>query len=250
MQNEVSRPTSRTAAARGLRRRLPFAGLLAAVVAGIGLTHGHVFADEAHQVPPPVLDETAASAPASETVVLAGGCFWGVQGVFQHVKGVTSAVSGYTGGKQSSAEYETVSTGTTGHAESVRVTFDPHQISYGHILQIYFSVAHDPTELNRQGPDVGTQYRSTIFPSTPEQARLATAYIAQLSKAHVFSDKIVTTIEPDRTFYPAESYHQNYLTLHPDQPYIAINDIPKVDDLKKLFPTQYRDKPVLVKMAS
>jgi peptide-methionine (S)-S-oxide reductase len=245
MQNEVPRKPSRTAAARGLRRRLPFVALVAAVVAGIGFTHGHVFADEARMVPPPAVDESVATAPSSETVVLAGGCFWGVQGVFQHVKGVTSAVSGYTGGAQSSAEYETVSTGTTGHAESVRVTFDPHQISYGHILQIYFSVAHDPTELNHQGPDVGTQYRSTIFPTTPEQARIAKTYIAQ-----VFSDKIVTTIEPDRTFYPAEQYHQNYLTLHPDQPYIAINDIPKVDDLKKLFPTQYRDKPVLVKTTS
>jgi len=234
MKNEVPQQPSRKGAAvtRGLRRRLPFVALLAALVAGVGFTQRHVMADEAHMVPPPALDETAANAPSSETVVLAGGCFWGVQGVFQHVKGVTSAVSGYTGGAQSAAEYETVSTGTTGHAESVRVTFDPHQISYGRILQIYFSVAHDPTELNRQGPDVGTQYRSTIFPTTPDQARIAKA------------------IEPDRTFYPAEQYHQNYLTLHPDQPYIAFNDIPKVEDLKKLFPTQYRDKPVLVKVAS
>ncbi|CAB3763207.1 peptide-methionine (S)-S-oxide reductase MsrA [Paraburkholderia humisilvae] len=250
MQNEVPRKSSRSAAARGLRRRLPLLALVVAAVAGIGFTQKHVFADEVHRVPPPTVDETAATAPATETVVLAGGCFWGVQGVFQHVKGVTSAVSGYTGGAQSAAEYETVSTGTTGHAESVRVTFDPHQISYGHILQIYFSVAHDPTELNRQGPDVGTQYRSTIFPSTPEQARIAKAYIAQLGNAHVFPDKIVTTIEPDRTFYPAETYHQNYLTLHPDQPYIAINDIPKVNGLKKLFPTEYRDQPVLVKTAT
>ncbi|MFC0401988.1 peptide-methionine (S)-S-oxide reductase MsrA [Paraburkholderia rhizosphaerae] len=250
MSNVVPRKPSRPAAARGLRRRLPFLALVAAAIAGIGITQKHVFADEVHRVPAPTVDETVASAPSSETVVLAGGCFWGVQGVFQHVKGVTSAVSGYTGGAQSAAEYETVSTGTTGHAESVRVTFDPHQISYGHILQIYFSVAHDPTELNRQGPDVGTQYRSTIFPTTPEQARIAKAYIAQLGNAHVFSDKIVTTIEPDRTFYPAEQYHQNYLTLHPDQPYIAINDIPKVDGLKKLFPGEYQDKPVLVKTTS
>lgn len=252
MKDEVIQPPSRkgAAAAQRLRRRLPFAALFAALVAGVGFTQRHVMADEAHMAPPPAVDETAANAPASETVVLAGGCFWGVQGVFQHVKGVTSAVSGYTGGAQAAAGYETVSTGTTGHAESVRVTFDPHQISYGRILQIYFSVAHDPTELNRQGPDVGTQYRSTIFPTTPEQARIAKSYIAQLSNAHVFADKIVTTIEPDRTFYPAEAYHQNYLTLHPDQPYIAFNDIPKVQDLKKLFPTQYRDKPVLVKVAS
>jgi peptide-methionine (S)-S-oxide reductase len=252
MKNDLSPQPSRTGAAvkRGLRRRLPFVALLAALVAGVGLTQRHVMADEAHMVPPPTVDEAAANAPPTETVVLAGGCFWGVQGVFQHVKGVTGAVSGYTGGAQSAAEYETVSTGTTGHAESVRVTFDPHQISYGRILQIYFSVAHDPTELNRQGPDVGTQYRSTIFPTTPEQVRIAKAYIAQLGNAHVFTDKIVTTIEPDRTFYPAETYHQNYLTLHPDQPYIAFNDIPKVEGLKKLFPTQYRDKPVLVKVAS
>ncbi|HVE11287.1 MAG TPA: peptide-methionine (S)-S-oxide reductase MsrA [Paraburkholderia sp.] len=221
--------------------------LVAVAAAGIGLTQRHVFAEESRTVPAPVVDENLATAPSSETVVLAGGCFWGVQGVFQHVKGVTSAVSGYTGGARSAAEYETVSTGTTGHAESVRVTFDPHQVSYGHILQIYFSVAHNPTELNRQGPDSGTQYRSTIFPSSPEQARIAQAYIAQLGNAHVFSDKIVTTIEPDRTFYPAEQYHQNYLTLHPDSPYIAINDMPKIDDLKRLFPAQYRDKPVLVK---
>ncbi|HEY3596264.1 MAG TPA: peptide-methionine (S)-S-oxide reductase MsrA [Paraburkholderia sp.] len=231
----------------GWRRRWPFAAVAAIIAAGIGFGHGRVFADEARMVPAPVVDEAAASAPTSETVVLAGGCFWGVQGVFQHVKGVTSAVSGYTGGDRASAEYETVSTGTTGHAESVQVTFDPHQVSYGRILQIYFSVAHDPTMLDRQGPDSGTQYRSTIFPATAEQARIAKAYIAQIGSAHVFSSALVTTIEPNRTFYPAEQYHQNYLTLHPDQPYIAINDIPKIDDLKRLFPAAYRDKPVLVK---
>ena len=153
--------------------------------------------------------------------MLAGGCFWGVQGVFQHVQGVTSAVSGYTGGEKNTAQYETVGTGTTGHAESVQVTFDPHKITLGRILQIYFSVAHDPTELNYQGPDSGTQYRSTIFPTTPEQARIAKAYIAQLDQAHVFDGAIVTTIEPGKSFYPAEGYHQNFLTLNPNYPYIV-----------------------------
>jgi peptide-methionine (S)-S-oxide reductase len=178
--------------------------------------------------------------------VLAGGCFWGVQGVFQHVKGVTSAVSGYTGGEKGTAEYETVSTGSTGHAESVEVTFDPHQISYGRILQIYFSVAHDPTELNRQGPDTGTQYRSAIFPTDAEQAKIAKAYIAQLNQARVFDAAIVTKIEPGKTFFRAEGYHQDYLTLHPSQPYIAYNDIPKVEALKRIFPDAYRADPVLV----
>jgi peptide-methionine (S)-S-oxide reductase len=178
--------------------------------------------------------------------VVAGGCFWGVQGVFQHVDGVTSAVSGYTGGKSDTAQYGTVSTGTTGHAESVRVTFDPQRISYGRILQIYFSVAHDPTELNRQGPDEGTQYRSTIFPTNAEQQSIAKAYITQLDKARVFHTTIVTTIEVNRTFYPAEAYHQDYLTRHPDNPYIAYNDLPKIRELQKLFPDRYRDSPVLV----
>ena len=178
--------------------------------------------------------------------MLAGGCFWGVQGVFQHVNGVTSAVSGYAGGGKDTAQYELVSTGGTGHAESVRVTFDPHKISYGRILQIYFSVAHDPTELNRQGPDTGSQYRSAIFPQTEEQARIAKAYIDQLSQAGSFGGKIVTTIEPGRTFYPAEAYHQDFLTRHPNHPYIVIHDLPKVAALKVLFANAYRDKPVLV----
>jgi peptide-methionine (S)-S-oxide reductase len=203
-------------------------------------------AETPHVVPPPAMDETPASGAATEVAVLAGGCFWGVQGVFQHVDGVTSAVSGYTGGKADTAQYETVSSGGTGHAESVRITFDPHRISYGHILQIYFSVAHDPTELNRQGPDQGTQYRSTIFPMTAEQQSIAKAYIAQLNSANAFRAAIVTTIEPNRTFYPAEAYHQDYLTLHPDNPYIAYNDLPKIGELQKLFPDRYRDRPVLV----
>jgi peptide-methionine (S)-S-oxide reductase len=177
---------------------------------------------------------------------LAGGCFWGVQGVFQHVKGVTSAVSGYAGGDRKTAAYETVSTGRTGHAESVQVTFDPRQISYGRLLQIFFSVVHDPTELNRQGPDTGTQYRSAIFPTDTEQANVAKAYVAQLDQAHAFKKTIATRIEPDRTFYPAETYHQDFLTRNPTHPYIAINDLPKIEDLKRLFPEAYRGAPVLV----
>jgi peptide-methionine (S)-S-oxide reductase len=204
-------------------------------------------AEKARTIPAPAADETAAA--TSEVAVLAGGCFWGVQGVFQHVQGVTNAVSGYAGGKQSAAHYEMVSEGTTGHAESVSVTFDPHKISYGRILQIYFSVAHDPTELNRQGPDTGTQYRSAIFPTSAEQTQIAQAYIDQLQAVHAFSGPIVTKIEPDRAFYPAEDYHQDYLTRHPNQPYIVINDLPKVDALKREFPTLYRSEPVLVSAA-
>ena len=206
-------------------------------------------AAESAAVPMPAVDEAAGQA-TSETTVLAGGCFWGVQGVFQHVKGVTRAVSGYTGGEQATAHYEMVGTGETGHAESVQVTFDPRQISYGRILQIYFSVAHDPTELNRQGPDEGTQYRSTIFPADAEQAKVAKDYIAQLNQAHVFDAAIVTTIEPGRHFYPAEDYHQDFLTRNPDYPYIVYNDLPKIETLKRLFPELYRADPVLVMAAS
>jgi peptide-methionine (S)-S-oxide reductase len=201
--------------------------------------------DDVRTVPAPLLDEAAGQAQ-SEVAVLAGGCFWGVQGVFQHVTGVTQAVSGYAGGSQATAEYETVSTGTTGHAESVQVTFDPQQISYGHLLQIYFSVAHDPTELNRQGPDSGTQYRSAIFPTTVEQARVAQAYIDQLKQAAVFNAPIVTRIEPGQAFYPAEAYHQDFLTKNPTYPYIVINDLPKIENLKRSQPDVYRADPVLV----
>jgi peptide-methionine (S)-S-oxide reductase len=194
-----------------------------------------------------VIDEAIDTSPASsEVAVFAGGCFWGVQGVFQHVAGVTRAVSGYTGGAADTAHYEMVGTGSTGHAESVQVTFDPHKVSYGQLLQVYFSVAHDPTELNFQGPDMGPQYRSALFPTSVEQSKVAEAYIAQLQQAHVFTNDIVTTIEEGKTFYPAEDYHQDYLTLHPDQPYIAINDLPKVANLKKLYPALYREQPVLV----
>jgi peptide-methionine (S)-S-oxide reductase len=202
-------------------------------------------AQAAREIPPPAVDQPAGTAK-SEVAVLAGGCFWGVQGVFQHVNGVISAVSGYAGGAQNTAEYETVSTGRTGHAESVRITFDPRRISYGRILQIYFSVAHDPTELNRQGPDIGTQYRSTIFPASAQQAAIARAYIAQLDKAHAFGARIVTTIEPDRTFYPAEDYHQDFMTRNPGNPYIAMYDLPKVRELQRIFPDLYRPDPVLV----
>jgi peptide-methionine (S)-S-oxide reductase len=188
--------------------------------------------------------EAAVSTP--EVAVLAGGCFWGVQGVYEHVKGVIRAVSGYTGGARATAQYEIVSTGETGHAESVQITFDPHKISYPQILQIFFSVAHNPTELNRQGPDVGTQYRSAIFPLSPEQARIAKEYIAQLNRARVFDAAIVTRIEPGKVFYPAEGYHQDYLVHNPDNPYIAYNDLPKLVDLKRLFPGTFRPDAVLV----
>jgi peptide-methionine (S)-S-oxide reductase len=203
-------------------------------------------AEDALLVPPPAQDEAAPQQATSEVAVLAGGCFWGVQGVFQHVNGVVSAVSGYAGGAKDTAHYEVVSQGDTGHAESVQVTFDPKRVSYGRLLQIYFSVAHDPTELNRQGPDTGTQYRSAIFPTSIEQMRIAKAYIAQLDDAHVFDAKIVTKIEPGRAFYPAEVYHQDFLTRNPSYLYIVINDLPKIENLKRLFPTAYRTDPVLV----
>jgi peptide-methionine (S)-S-oxide reductase len=218
--------------------------------AGLALLGLPLAAESAHSIPPPVLDKPANPQATSEVATLAGGCFWGVQGVFQHVEGVTSAVSGYAGGGADTAHYEMVGTNTTGHAESVRVTFDPRHISYGHILQIYFSVAHDPTELNRQGPDVGTQYRSAIFPTNPEQARIAEAYIAQLDQAHVFDAAIVTRIEPGRSFYPAEDYHQDFLTRNPTHPYIVANDLPKIEALKRLFPDSYRANPVLVAAAA
>jgi peptide-methionine (S)-S-oxide reductase len=207
-------------------------------------------ADGVVLVPVPITDEPAApagtAAPVTRTAVLAGGCFWGVQGVFQHVAGVTTAVSGYAGGSADTASYERVGSGSTGHAESVKVAYDPKKISYGRLLQIYFSVAHDPTELNRQGPDRGTQYRSTIFPADAEQARVARAYIEQLNRAKTFGKALATTVEPLVAFYPAESYHQDFLTLNPRHPYIVFNDLPKIDNLKRVFPAVYLDKPVLV----
>jgi peptide-methionine (S)-S-oxide reductase len=193
----------------------------------------------------PVLDE-AAGDRASATLVLAGGCFWGVQGVFQHVVGVTSAVSGYAGGDKGTARYDKVTTGATGHAEAVRITYDPRRISYGRLLQVFFSVVHDPTQLNRQGPDVGSQYRSAIFPTDPEQARIAKAYIAQLAASQVFAAAIATKIEPDKAFYAAEDYHQDFLVKHPSHPYIVSHDLAKISDLQHLFPHLYHPNPVLV----
>jgi peptide-methionine (S)-S-oxide reductase len=192
-------------------------------------------------VPPPKLDPPfAGSAP--QTAVLAGGCFWGVDAVFKHVKGVSKVVSGYAGGEAKTAQYETVGTGRTGHAESVQITFDPSQITYGQLLRVFFSAAHDPTELNRQGPDEGTQYRSAIFYAGDDQKQVAEAYITQLNESKVFRKKVVTQVAPLKGFYPAESYHQNYLALHPDNPYIVYNDLPKLGELKKQFPELYRSR--------
>jgi peptide-methionine (S)-S-oxide reductase len=224
--------------------------LLGVAMAGvIGQCSAFSFgAEDAVAIPPPSLDETTQA--HSETAVFAGGCFWGVQGVFQHVKGVQKAVSGYAGGAANTAQYERVSEGDTGHAESVQVTFDPTQVSYGSLLQIYFSVAHNPTELNRQGPDSGTQYRSALFPTNADQQRVAQAYIAQLDAAHAYNKPIVTQLETYNGFYPAEDYHQDFLTEHPSYPYIVINDMPKVAHLKQLFAQRYQEKPVLVKSGS
>jgi len=233
--------------------RSPFSrlSLCAAVIGALAITAFAVApsraAEDAVIIPAP-----AADVPASdgiETVVVAGGCFWGVQGVFQHTAGVVNAVSGYAGGSKSTADYTVVSTGTTGHAESVQIKFDPKRISYGKILQIFFSVAHDPTQLNRQGPDSGTQYRSAIFTTSEEQKKVTDAYIAQLNAAKVYPKPIVTKVGPLEGFYPAEAYHQDYLTLHPNQPYIAYNDIPKVENLKKIFAENYIEKPTLVSSA-
>jgi peptide-methionine (S)-S-oxide reductase len=217
----------------------------ALLLAAITVWSYHPSAETARVVPLPAIDLPPGDA-TSAVVVLAGGCFWGVQGVYQHVKGVINAVSGYAGGDKRTAEYEIVSTGRTGHAESVQVTYDPRQISFGRLLQIFFSIVHDPTEINRQGPDTGTQYRSAIFPLNADQARVARAYIVQLDEAHVFRKPIATKIEADRTFYPAESYHQDFLVRNPTYPYIAYNDLPKVADLKRLLPEVYRATPVLV----
>ena len=224
--------------------------VLAAGVVAFALLAPHrlLKEDVVHRLPAPV--EAASPEPASagrtETAVLAGGCFWGVQGVFAHVKGVRQVVSGYAGGDAASANYETVATGTTGHAESVQIVFDPSLISYGRILQIFFSVATDPTQLNHQFPDEGTQYRSEIFYASARQQAVAKAYIAQLDQAGEFSHPIVTRVDPLQAFYPAEAYHQDYLTLHPQLPYIASYDLPKVAALKALFPEDYRPSPVLV----
>lgn len=219
--------------------------LLAALLpAGLIFAGPHLHADEApHLVPAPLLDATPASSPALQSIVVSGGCFWGVQGVFEHVKGVETAESGYTGGAPGTAQYESVSTGSTGHAESVKVTFDPSRISLGQILRIYFSVALDPTRTDGQGPDEGSQYRSEIWTTNAEQARVARAYIAQLDQAHAFRAPIATRVDPLGGFYSAERYHQDYLTLNPDAPYIAVNDMPKVEALQRLFPADWQAQP-------
>jgi len=232
-----------------MKTKLPSFFAIAAIAAlFVGLSGGlPAGAQEGIAIPAPKLDHTDAS--DHQVAVLAAGCFWGVQGVFQHVQGVENAVSGYAGGSAIHANYRAVVSGRTGHAEAVQVTYDPKVISYGEILQIYFSVAHDPTQLNRQGPDRGTQYRSAIFPLNEEQAQIASAYIDQLSAAKIYHAAIVTTIEADKPFYAAEDYHQDYMTKHPTQPYIVINDLPKVAKLKHLFPERFRDMPRLVARA-
>ena len=199
-------------------------------------------ANPAAALPAPMQDAPRATTSGQQTAVLSGGCFWGVQAVFQHVKGVIRATSGYAGGAAKTAEYEIVSTGETGHAESVQIVYDPSQITYGELLRVFFSVAHDPTQLNRQGPDQGTQYRSSIFYSNEDQKRIAETYIAQLDQAKIFSRPIVTTVVPLQAFYPAEAYHQNYAALHPNQPYIVFNDAPKVEHLRQEFPDLYTGK--------
>jgi peptide-methionine (S)-S-oxide reductase len=222
------------------------AALFLALVGAFSLTRTQ--AEPAIQIPAAALDAPAQN--GLQTVVLAGGCFWGIQAVYQHTKGVTNAVSGYAGGSKPEADYRTVSSGRTGHAESVQVTFDPRVISLGKILQIYFSVAHDPTQIDGQEPDMGPQYRSEIFAQDDTQRKIGRAYIAQLDAAKVFSKPIATKIgDGQATFYPAEDYHQDYATKHPSQPYIAHFDLPKIEHLKQLFPSEYREKPVLVAQA-
>lgn len=208
----------------------------------LGATGCNAKANPAVAIPAPAVDAPRASMTAKQTAVFSGGCFWGVQAVFQHVKGVISATSGYSGGSAKTAEYERVSTGETGHAESVEIVYDPSQITYGELLRVFFSVAHDPTQLNRQGPDEGTQYRSAIFYNSDEQKHIAEAYIQQLEAGKIFSRRIVTQVVPLQAFYPAEAYHQNYAALHPNQPYIRFNDAPKVEHLKMQFPNLYAEK--------
>jgi len=217
--------------------KLGFALLLVGGITSCGTATASVTA-----IPDPILDAPLTSARGEQTAVLAGGCFWGVEAVFEHVKGVIKVTSGYSGGSASTAQYETVSTGETGHAESVRIIYDPSQISYGRLLRVFFAVAHDPTELNRQGPDSGSQYRSAIFYGNEEQQRIAEAYIVQLNQARVFRAPIVTKVTALQSFHEAEGYHQGYLARHPDEPYIVINDLPKVENLRKHFPELYKAK--------
>jgi peptide-methionine (S)-S-oxide reductase len=220
---------------------------LPALLAVLGITWqlASCAAEAPVNAPPPVLDNPKQEGPL-QTAVLSGGCFWGVQGVYEHVRGVEKVVAGYAGGDRSTASYEEVSKGNSGHAESVQITFDPAKVSYGELLQIFFSVVQDPTQLNRQGPDIGPQYRSVIVYRDDSQKNIAKAYIAQLSNAKVFARPIVTRVDPSRGFYPAESYHQDYLVHNPSSPYIVYNDLPKIESLKRLFPNYYSDRPVLL----
>jgi peptide-methionine (S)-S-oxide reductase len=221
--------------------------LLAMALATFGVSCG-ANADAANKaIPAPEIDTPAAEATGPQVAVLAGGCFWGLQGMFEHVKGVTRVVAGYSGGDKATAHYELVGTERTGHAESVQITFDPKQISYGQLLRLFFSVAHDPTELDRQGPDRGPSYRSEIFFASASQERVARAYVQQLTKAKVFASSIVTKIEPLKAFYAAEDYHQDYLIHNPHQPYIVYNDLPKIEALKQVYPQVYRAAPVALK---
>jgi peptide-methionine (S)-S-oxide reductase len=219
---------------RTLVRVVPAGPPLAAILLAMSTV-----ARGAETFPDPRVDESPS--PGSETAVLAGGCFWGIEGVFEHVKGVSEVVAGYAGGKADTATYPQVSSGTTGHAESVRITYDPSRVTYGQLLKVYFAVAHDPTELNRQGPDWGTKYRSVIFYANDNQRRIAQAYIAELQAAHAFPRPIVTQLTPLKGFYQAEAYHQNYLARHPDQPYIVINDLPRIAALKNELPGLYAE---------
>ena len=228
-----------------LSRNILTASALVAVVAGFYLTVGTA-AEKAVKLPAPAVDTPAGSQSGPQTAVFAGGCFWGVQAVFQHTRGVLNAVSGYSGGKKETATYQMIGSGTTGHAEAVQITYDPQQVSYGKLLQIYFSVAHDPTQLNRQGPDAGTQYRSAVFYTDAAQKKVTESYIAQLDAAKAYPRRIVTELTPLVAFYPAEDYHQDYATLHPNQPYIATFDLPKIANLKAMMPDVFREKPVLV----
>jgi len=217
------------------------------IIAMLGIVAAAMFAvfvssHAASPLPDPKIDAPMATAKVTQTAVFAGGCFWGVEAVFEHVKGVTQVVSGYSGGSADTAKYDEVSSGSTGHAESVRISYDPSRISYGQLLKVFFSVAHDPTELNRQGPDTGTQYRSAVFFASDEQKRVAESYIAQLQAARAFPRPIVTQVTPLKAFYEAEAYHQDYLVRHPNQPYIVINDLPKIADLQRQFPALYVGK--------
>lgn len=230
---------------RTLSRPMPLIAVLAFGAAGLALWRTPLLgAEQPVVIPAPLLDSPKAAGPA-QTAVLAGGCFWGVQGVFEHVRGVRKVLAGYAGGERATADYETVSSGRTGHAESVQIIFDPAEVSYGQILQIAFSVVHDPTQLNRQGPDVGTQYRSAVFYADENQKRIAEAYIGQLDHAHVFSRPIVTRVDPLKGFYRAEDYHQDYLIHNPQAAYIAMYDIPKVENFKRTFPELYSGRPVM-----